>query len=244
MQQNIARTTRRKQATRIAYNRMSGVYNLLSAVFEKKHREAGLQKLSVQSGETVLEIGFGTGRAIVSMASAAGDKGKVYGIDISDAMLHKAGRRVRKAGLAKGVVLQRGDAAQLSFKENFFDAIFMSFTLESFDTPEIPIILKECKRVLKDDGRLCVVALSKKDKDTFMVRLYERVHRMFPRYVDCRPIFVRQTLEESGFLTAEATEMPMWGLPLSIILARKATTAGDTQPMHDISPATSDKASV
>ena len=242
MQQNFARTTRRKEATRMAYNRMSGVYSLLSAVFEKKHREAGLQKLAVQSGETVLEIGFGTGRAIVSMASAAGDKGKVYGIDVSDAMLRKAGRRVRKAGLAKGVVLQRGDAAQLSFKENFFDAIFMSFTLELFDATEIAIVLQECKRVLKNDGRLCVVALSKKDKDTFMVRLYERVHRMFPRYVDCRPIYVRQSLEESGFRAAEATEMPMWGLPLSIILARKATTAGDTQPIHDISPATSDKA--
>jgi demethylmenaquinone methyltransferase/2-methoxy-6-polyprenyl-1,4-benzoquinol methylase len=242
MQQNIARTTRRKEATRIAYNRMSGVYNLLSAIFEKKHREAGLEKLAVQSGETVLEIGFGTGRAIVAMARAAGDTGKVYGIDISDKMLRKAGRRVRKAGLSKRVVLQRGDAAQLSFKENFFDTIFMSFTLESFDTPEIPIILKECKRVLKNDGRLCVVALSKKDKDTFMVRFYERVHRMFPRYVDCRPIFVRQTLEESGFLTIDVTEMPMWKLPVAIVLARKATTAGDTQPIHDISPATSDKA--
>jgi len=226
----------------MAYNRMSGVYNLLSAVFEKKHREAGLRKLAVQSGETVLEIGFGTGRAIVSMASAAGDKGKVYGIDVSDAMLRKAGRRVRKAGLAKGVVLQRGDAAQLSFKENFFDAIFMSFTLELFDAAEIAIVLQECKRVLKNDGRLCVVALSKKDADSFTVRLYERVHRMFPRYVDCRPIFVRQTLEESGFRAAEATEMPMWKLPVAIVLARKATTAGDTQPIRDTSAATSDKA--
>lgn len=243
MQQNIARTIQHKQATRIAYNRMSGVYNLLSAICEKKQREAGLRKLSVQSGETVLEIGFGTGRAIVSMASAAGDKGKVYGIDISDAMLRKAGGRVRRAGVAKGVVLQRSDAAQLSFKENFFDAIFMSFTLESFDMPEIPIVLKECKRVLKDDGRLCVVALSKKDKDTFMVRFYERVHRMFPRYVDCHPIFVRQTLEESGFRVADATEMHMWKLPVAIVLARKATTAGDTQPIHDAPPATSDKAS-
>lgn len=242
MQQNIARTTRRKEATRIAYNRMSGVYNLLSAIFEKKHQEAGLRKLSVQSGETVLEIGFGTGRAIVSMASAAGDKGKVYGIDISDAMLHKAGRKVRKAGLAKRVVLQRGDAAQLSFKENFFDAIFMSFTLELFDTPEIPIVLKECRRVLKDDGRLCVVALSKKDKDTFMVRLYEWVHRMFPRYVDCCPIYVRQSLEGSGFRAAETTDVSMWGLPLSIVLARKATTAGEAQPIRDTSAATSEKA--
>jgi ubiquinone/menaquinone biosynthesis C-methylase UbiE len=242
MQQNIARATRRKEATRIAYNRMSGVYDLLSGTFEKEHREAGLQKLAVHGGETVLEIGFGTGRAIISIARSMDTTGRVYGIDISDKMLSKAGRRVRKAGLSKRVVLQRGDAAKMPYKDVFFDAIFISFTLESFDTPEIPVVLQECHRVLKDDGRLCVMALSKKEENTFIVSLYEWVHRLLPLYVNCRPIYVRQLLEECGFRTIDVTEIPIWKLPVAIVLARKATTAGEPQPIHDTSAATSDKA--
>jgi demethylmenaquinone methyltransferase/2-methoxy-6-polyprenyl-1,4-benzoquinol methylase len=228
MQQNIARISLRKEATRVAYNRMSRCYDFLAGRLERKYVDAGLQMLGPTSEETILEIGFGTGYAIVAMARSVGGSGKVYGIDISDAMLRKAGLRVSKAGLANRVVLQRGDAVKLPYKDAFFDSIFMSFTLELFDTTEIPTVLKECERVLKDDGYLCAVALSKKDEDSFMVRLYERVHRMFPRYVDCRPIFVRQTLEESGFRTINITEMPMKGLPVCIILSCKETTTRDT----------------
>ena len=96
----------------------------------------------------------------------------------------------------------------------------MSFTLELFDTPEIPLVLRECKRVLRQSGRACVVALSKKG-ETHMTKAYEWLHRKLPNYADCRPIFVQKALEAAGFQISDVTDMPQWGFLCEIVLATK-----------------------
>lgn len=114
--------------------------------------------------------------------------------------------------------LVNGDAFNLPFPDSSFNAIFMIFTLELFDTPEIPLVLKECQRVLKKDGRLCVVAMKQKHDPTPMLKLYEWAHRKFPNYVDCRPIFVREMLEKAGFRILDATEISSWGFPVEVVV--------------------------
>ncbi len=217
----ISRVTRSKEEAIATYDRISCWYDMLAGRGEKKFRDAALEKLGVREGEVALEIGFGTGHCLLALAESVGDSGKVYGIDISQGMVNITQARVRAAGLLERVELKRGDAVSLPFKINFFDAVFVSFTLELFDTPEIPIVLRECQRVLKRNGRIGVVAMSKKGKASLLMRLYEWAHRNFPRYVDCRPIFVQEALQGAGFQLVDVTEMSMWGLPAEVVVAEK-----------------------
>ena len=217
----VSRVTRSKAESKAAYDRMSKWYDLLVGGSEKKFREAGFENLDAREGEVILELGFGTGHCISAIAKAVGDSGKVYGIDISEGMMGITSGRLAKAGLSERAELTCRDATALPYPDNFFDAVFMSFTLELFDTPVIPVVLQQCKRVLKDGGRICVVAMSGSTNPGTMMKLYEWAHRNFEKYVDCRPIFVEQALEDASFNILDTTTLSMWGLPVKIVLAVK-----------------------
>lgn len=211
-----------KEAARASYDRMSKVYGFLSNGSEKRFVEVAIEQLLAPGeGEVVLEPGFGTGQVLLALAEKVGDTGKVYGIDVSDGMLEATKRRLEKAGLSQRAALTHGDAARMPYEDGFFDAIFMSFTLELFPDEEIPVVLKECMRVLKSGGRLCVACMSKKGKQGIMVKLYAWSHRKFPDFVDCRPIFAGKAVQSAGFTASDGIMMSMWGLPVEIVLGTR-----------------------
>ena len=223
-EKEISRVPRSKQEARAAYDRLSRWYDLLAGGSERPFQEEGGRRLDVVEGERVLEVGCGTGHGLVALARQAGRSGRVYGLDLSAGMLQIARKRLAREGLLARVNLQRADAEAMPFAEDSFDALLVSFVLELFDTPQIPVVLQECRRVLRRGhvrgGRIAVVALSKKGDDGIMRRLYEWAHCQFPAWVDCRPIYVRQAIEDAGFKVLQAVERSMWGLPVEIVVAQ------------------------
>jgi len=216
----ILRVFQTRSQTKAFYNKISGVYDLLSDRSEAPMRKAGLDLLNAAPGEKVLEIGFGTGHCLRALAKAVGPVGTVFGIDLSDQMVKLAKKNLAKAGLLQRCKLRCGDAARLPYSTQSLDAVFMSFALELFDTPEIPRILNECLRAIRSGGRIVVVGMSKEGPDDPLIRVFEWTHRHFPQFLDCRPIYVRRALEGVGFDIKKSLKKHMW-IPVEIVLGIK-----------------------
>jgi ubiquinone/menaquinone biosynthesis C-methylase UbiE len=220
-QPEVLRVFQSKDEAKICYDKISQVYDLIAHHSEEPVRQAGLEQLNARAGETVLEIGFGTGHGLLALTKATGPAGKVYGIDISDGMLAIAQEKLASLGLTERAELACGDGSKLPYPSEMMDAVFMSFTLELFDTPEIPEVLAECMRVLRPGGRIVVVGMSKEGADGIARHIYEWAHEHFPNLVDCRPIYVRRSIEAAGFLIENVETRTMW-LPVEIVRAVKS----------------------
>jgi len=216
----VLRIFQTREETRAYYNKIAKVYDLLAERSEQPMRKKGLARLNARPGERMLEVGFATGHTLVALAEAVGSEGRVYGIDLSDEMLRYAAEAVQRAGVADRVELTCGDAARLPYPGDSFDGIFTSFTLELFDTPEMPAVLTEWMRVLKPGGRIAVVSLSKEGRQNLVMRAFEWTHRHFPNLMDCRAIYVRRAIEAAGYRIVSTDLEHMW-VPVEIVLATK-----------------------
>ncbi|MCX5644422.1 MAG: class I SAM-dependent methyltransferase [Phycisphaerae bacterium] len=217
---DIARILQTKSETKAFYNKIAKVYDLLAEHSEQPMREIAMKMLASEPGERLLKIGFGTDHILVGLTQAVGPTGKVSGIDLSGNMLAQARELLERENLANRVTLVCGDAADLPYPPDSFDGIFMCFTLELFDTPEIPRVLAQCKRVLRPGGRIVVAAVSKRAEQGFVIRAFEWTHRHFPNLLDCRPIYACRAIETAGFLIEDSLVEFMW-VPVEIVRARK-----------------------
>jgi demethylmenaquinone methyltransferase/2-methoxy-6-polyprenyl-1,4-benzoquinol methylase len=110
---------------------------------------------------------------------------------------------------------------KMPYADNQFDVVFSSFNLELFDSPEIPLVLAEIKRVLRPNGRLGVVSMSKVVETSPFQKMYEWSHEKFPQYIDCRPIYVEQSIKDAGFEIQSRDRVSMLGLPGDIVIGTK-----------------------
>ena len=200
------------------YSRLAPWYDFLASS-EKKYICQGLELLDPRPGQRILEIGFGTGYAQEHLISTLKD-GFSAAVDISPGMAFQAQKKLRLDGLLDRSGLTISDSLPLPFPINSFDSLFSSFTLELFDTPQIPVLLSECRRVLKPEGCLVVVCLSKDQPLGIMGRLYETFHDQFPAIADCRPIPLCRLLEENGFNIIDSEHDRIWGIPVTMAASR------------------------
>lgn len=208
-----------RHPAQLVYDRLSHAYDLLANASEHESRERGLELLSARLGERVLEIGFGTGHALVDLARSVGREGRVVGLEYSPGMRRVTAARLAEEGLEGRVELLLGDGRALPFATASFDAVFLGFTLELFELAEIPSVLRGIRRLLAPGGRLAVVAMANGHHHGMMVEIYRWMHHHFPHFVDCQPIELEALLEAGGFTIEAADELSIWGLPVSVVRA-------------------------
>lgn len=207
------------ELTRRNYDRLAPWYDLLAGAFEWPAAQRGLAAIAVQPGERVLEIGHGTGRALVELARAAGPGGHVLGSDLSPRMAEVARARLEREGLLDRVQLVTGDALALALPEGSLDAAFSAFSLEAFPRPAALELLARVRAALRPGGRVALVSMADGGGGA-MAALYAWSHRRFPSLVDCAPIDAAQLLSQAGFLEIRSERHRRLGLALSTALAR------------------------
>jgi ubiquinone/menaquinone biosynthesis C-methylase UbiE len=110
--------------------------------------------LGLSGGKTVLDVACGPGNFTRSFGRTVGKDGLAVGIDASPTMLARGARDAERERAAK-VVLMRGDAAALPFRDGSFDAVCCFAALHLFADPFAA--LADMARVLAPNGRVAVM---------------------------------------------------------------------------------------
>jgi ubiquinone/menaquinone biosynthesis C-methylase UbiE len=114
-----------REAALDQYRRRASVYDLELLLFEPVRRQA-LAWLAPRAGDTVIDVGCGTGLSFELLRRAVGDGGRIIGIEQSPEMIDKARQRVRRHGWHNVTLLNA--AAEDADIPGLADAVLMHFT--------------------------------------------------------------------------------------------------------------------
>lgn len=172
-------------------------------------RRQVLEALHLTPGERVIDIGSGPGLLASEMAAAVGEKGRVCGVDPSEAMVAIARRR---CAAQPWVEFQTGSALQLPYPDTSFDLAVSTQVLEFVQ--DIPAALAEIHRILRPGGRAAILdtdygsLVIQTDDPPRMARVLDAwdehfVHPHLPR-------MLASELRRAGFVLRHSASIPMF----------------------------------
>jgi len=125
-------------------------------------RQTTLDLAPVRPGDSILEVGCGTGTLTLAAKRQAGPAGKVYGIDLIPGMIEASRRKAAEAG--QEITFQEGSMEHIPFPDSQFDVVLCSFMIFHMSEETRRKGIAEVQRVLKPGGRLLVLDLAMPEK--------------------------------------------------------------------------------
>jgi demethylmenaquinone methyltransferase/2-methoxy-6-polyprenyl-1,4-benzoquinol methylase len=155
------KTIAQKDQVQSMFNHIAPKYDLLnhllSAGIDKGWRRKVRRVLAADHPEIILDVATGTGDLAIELSKLPVKK--IIGIDIAEDMLEVAKKKVARKGLEHTIVLEPGDAENIRFESNYFDAITVAFGVRNYEHLEKG--LGEMYRVLKPGKKMAILEFSK-----------------------------------------------------------------------------------
>ena len=143
------------------FDRISPNYDalnhLLSLNIDKVWRNKTAKTVAKSQPNTILDLATGTADLAIAMAKRL-PQSQIIGMDISEKMLEIGKAKIAKQNIENQIELRLGDAANLPFENNTFDAVTVAFGVRNFEDLERG--LSEISRVLKSNGQAVILEFS------------------------------------------------------------------------------------
>jgi ubiquinone/menaquinone biosynthesis C-methylase UbiE len=196
------------------YNRIASIYDLFGILMESKARQRALDAAAIRDGEKILEVALGTGLNFVEILKR-NPCGWVEGIDVSMKMLERARKRILKTG-KQNYTLYLCDCRHLPFEDGTFDVLMNQYMFDILPVEDFLPILLEFRRVLKEEGRIVLVNMTKGERR--LNQIYEEIYKLKPPLLaGCRGVLVQPFLEEIGFKEIQREFVSQLGFPSEVV---------------------------
>ncbi len=153
--------SKKEQVSRM-FNNIAPYYDFLnhflSLGIDKNWRKKAIRALEEKKPQQILDVATGTADVAIAIAKKLKPE-KVIGLDIAVEMLDIGRKKVKAQELTATVELISGDAENLPFADNTFDAVTVAFGVRNFEN--LRAGMAEIQRVLKPNGQLVVLEFSK-----------------------------------------------------------------------------------
>jgi demethylmenaquinone methyltransferase/2-methoxy-6-polyprenyl-1,4-benzoquinol methylase len=151
----------KKEQVREMFNNISKRYDLLNHLLslgiDRLWRKKSISYLKEKPANKILDIATGTGDFAIEALSLKPDS--IVGVDISELMLEQGKIKIKRKGYDNIIELEVGDAENLRFEDETFNAATVGFGVRNFEN--LTKGLMEINRVLKKDSKLVVLEFSK-----------------------------------------------------------------------------------
>lgn len=154
------------------FGKPTGIGGVISTfimnVMNQAQYKSIINNLNCSKDDKILDIGFGNGYLIDTLAKK--NKGKFYGIEISEDMIKAGNKRNLKLIEQEKVHLTKGNVMEIPFEDTYFNKIYTVNTVYFWE--DLDKSLLEIKRVLKPNGVFVNTIYSKQWLDSIKYTQY------------------------------------------------------------------------